>query len=274
MIASITLAECAIAGTYNLSGALRGLYSNASSRIEFSAETYGGEFLIGGQKATPVGSIGLETTAGGYLMALAPPHWFACTEQGGGKYKDGKCASEGAPNEWESVLLEAGTKTTIAAKGNPLAVTATIGGLKGTINCETEVTNASLENPSGGGNGTGNAELKLKGCKAEGGWSTCKVTPGAAIAEKLELLTLEGKSYARITPKEGTAIASFTLAECAVAGTYNLTGALRGLYSNANSRIEFSAETYGGEFLIGGNKATPVGSIGLETAAGGYIRAG
>src|SRR5262249_32932413 len=181
------------------------------------------------------------------------------------KYKDGKCASEGAPNEWESVLLKEAEKTSIKAIGNPLAITSTMGGVKGTLNCETEVTNASLENPSGGGVGIGNAELKLKGCKTESGWSICKVTAGSAVAEKLELSTSEGKAYALITPKEGTTLASFTFAECVLSGTYTFTGTLRGLYSNANSKIEFSAETEGNLLKLGAAKATPVGSIKLET---------
>ena len=372
-IASFTLAECAIAGTYNLAGYIRGLYSNANSKVEFTSESTAEGATLGGNKATAVGSIKLETSAGGYVSIQGAPvakteaassiqpseatlngtvnpegadahyqfeygkttsygqlapaeakdagegltdvkvsetikglvagtlyhfrlsatngvstsygadktfttttnplHWFACTKQGGGKYKDGKCASEGSPNEWESVVLKEATKTTIVAKGNPLAVTATLGGVKGTINCETEVSNASLENPSGAGNGTGNAELKFKGCKAESGWSTCKVTPGATVAEKLALSTLEGKSYALLSAKEGTTIASFTISECALAGTYNLAGYIRGLYSNANSKVEFTSETTAEGPTLGANKATVVGSIGLETTGGGYIRA-
>jgi hypothetical protein len=201
-------------------------------------------------------------------------HWFACTKQTGGRYTNSKCATDGAPNEWESLHLKEAEKTSIKAIGNPLAITASIGGVKGTLNCETEVTNASLENPSGGGVGLGSAELKFKGCKAESGWSTCKVTPGSAVAEKLELSTSEGKAYALLTPKSGETLGSFTFAECGgLSGTRNLTGTLRGLYSNANSKIEFSSETEGNLLKLSGNKATPVGSIGLETSAGGYVRA-
>jgi hypothetical protein len=379
-IATITLAECAAAGNASLTGTLRGLYSNAESKIEYNAEASGESLRIGnpvaGPKVTPVGSIGLEASGGGYVQALgqpvvkteaatsvkaseatlngtvnpegastryqfeygkttsygqsvpveakdagegltdvkvaetlkglvagtlyhfrltatngintvngldktftttaAPLHWFACTKQAGGKYTSGKCSTEGSPKEWESVILKEAEKTTITAKGNPIAYSFSSGGVSQTLSCETEVTGTSLENPSGGGNGVGSATFKLKGCKAEGGFSGCKVTLGEAVAEKLEASTIEGKTYVLITPKEGTTVASFTLAECAAAATYKLVGALQGLYSNSESKIEYNAEASGDALRIGsiaGPKVTPVGSIGLETTSGGYLRA-
>ncbi|HEY7949831.1 MAG TPA: hypothetical protein VID51_03240, partial [Solirubrobacterales bacterium] len=108
-----------------------------------------------------------------------------------------------------------------------------------------------------------------------GGWSSCKVTPGSAVASKLELATLEGKTYALLSPKEGTTFYNVTFAECSVTGTYKLVGTLRGFYSNSASQIEFNAESTAEALRVGspvGPKVTAVGSIGLETSAGGYIR--
>jgi hypothetical protein len=209
------------------------------------------------------------------FTTAAPLHWFPCTEQTGGKYSNSKCTTEGIPNKWESLKLKEGVKTNVTAKGNPIAFTASIGGIGGSFSCATALSAASLENPSGGANGIGNAEIAFSGCKGEGGWSSCKVTPGSAVASKLELATLEGKTYALISPKEGTTFYNVTFAECSVAGTYKLVGTLRGFYSNSASQIEFNAESTAEALRVGspvGPKVTAVGSIGLETSAGGYIR--
>jgi len=218
------------------------------------------------------------------FATTAPPlRWFACTKQAGGKYTSSKCATEGSPKEWESVLLKEGESTTITAKGNPLAITATIGGLKTISSCETEVVGASLENPTGGANGAGGDEIKLKGCKAEGTAAEkgCKVTAGSSYPSKLALSTLEGKAMVTFTPKEGTILATYTVSSCSgseswkgVNGSYQLTGSLRGLYSNANSKVEFNAETTAAGLKLNGSiPATGVGSIGLETSGGGYVKA-
>ena len=386
-LASFTFSGCgpteALKGlnaTRDLTETMRGLYANSTSKIEFNSETTAEGMRLSGSKATAVGSIGLETTAGGYVRAndapaaiteaasslksseatlngtvnpegastsyqfeygkttsygqsvpveakgagegaadvkvaetvkglvpattyhfrlkatngvttsygvdkaftttAAPLRWFACSKQGGGKYSSSTCSTEGSPKEWERVALKEAEKTTIVAKGNPIAITATINGIKGTLNCETEVTNASLENPSGGGNGLGNAEVKYKGCKAEGNWSSCTVTPGSAVATKLALTTFEGKAQAWLTAKEGSTLASFTFSGCgpteALKGlnaTRDLTETMRGLYANSTSKIEFNSETTAEGMRLSGSKATAVGSIGLETTAGGYVRA-
>jgi hypothetical protein len=284
VFAKFSVSSCSIGalnGTYELKGTMRGLYSNANSKIEFTTESTGESSLtLRGQKATAVGSIGLETSGGGRIKAEPEVHWYGCTKQAGGRYTSSTCATEGAPNEWESLLLKAGEKTTIVAKGNPIAFTSTQSGLKTTFSCETEVAGPSLENPSGGGSGVGAAEVKYKGCKPEGiaAEKGCKVENTANFASKLEVVLIEGKTQVVfLKPSSGEVFAKFSVSSCSIGalnGTYELKGTMRGLYSNANSKIEFTTESTGESSLtLRGQKATAVGSIGLETSGGGTIRA-
>jgi antitoxin (DNA-binding transcriptional repressor) of toxin-antitoxin stability system len=378
-LGAFTFSGCStggINGTRELTGTIRGLYSNSATKAEFNAETTAEGLKLSGVSATAVGSIGLETTAGGYIKALGQPvvttgaatsvkpseatlngtvnpeganthyqfeygkttsygqlapavakdigegladvevaetiaglvpgtkynyrliatngaatsyglnktftttalpmRWFACTEQTGGRFSNSKCSTESLPWKWESLKLKEGEKVNVTAKGNPIAFTASISGIGGSFSCATALSAASLENPSGGANGIGNAEIAFSGCKGEGGWSSCKVTPGSAVASKLELITIEGKTHAQFSPKEGTTFLNFTMAECSVAGTYKLVGTLRGFYNNVTSKIEFNAESTAEALRLGspvGPKVTAVGSVGLETTAGGYVKA-
>ncbi len=278
--ANFSFSGCGIAalnGLYELKGTLRGLYSNSTSKIEFNAETTAEGLTLRGQKTTAVGSIGLETTGAGRIRAESEVRWYGCTKQAAGRYTSSTCTTEGAPNEWESVLLKAGEKTTVTAKGNPIAFTATISGVKTVFSCETEVTGASLENPSSGGSGLGNAEVKYKGCKPEGiaAEKGCKVETTANFASKMELTMVEGKTNVVLKPT-GTNFANFSFSGCGIGalnGLYELKGTLRGLYSNASSKIEFNAETTAEGLTLRAQKTTAVGSIGLETTGAGRIRA-
>jgi len=282
LLAKFTFSKCAngaLNGTWELttSSATNGLYLNASSKLEFNSEV-SKEVKTRGQVTTVTGSIGLATASGGYVSAAPEIHWFACSKQAGGKYASATCAKEGSPNEWESLLLKAGEKTTITAKGNPIAFTSTQAGLKTVFSCETEVASPSLENPSGGGSGIGNAEVKYKGCKAEGTAAEkgCKVENTANFASKLELAMIGGKTLVMLKPTSGEVFAKFSFSSCsngALNGTYELKGTMQGLYSNANSKIEFSTESTGESSLtLRGQVATAVGSLGLEASGGGFVR--
>jgi hypothetical protein len=200
--------------------------------------------------------------------------WSACTKQSGGKYKDSKCATEGSPNEWESIRLKEAEKTSITATSKPITIASTIAGSAGSMTCETAVSGASLENPSGAGNGVGNAEITYKNCTTGGGWSSCKATPSAAVAVKLAL-TGAGTG-AKLTPT-GTNLGTFVLnGEKCVFGetTAKLVGEIKSLYSNSASQLEFNPETTAEGLRMGsmfGPVATATGSIGLQTSAGGYV---
>jgi hypothetical protein len=383
VFAKFSVSSCSIGalnGTYELKGTMTGLYSNTSSKIEFTTETTGESSLtLRGQKTTAVGGVGLETSGGGYIKVDAVPqaiteaasgvkpteatvegtvnpngittqyqfeygptksygstipvsvvgvgagttpikvaqtisglvtgtqyhyrlvatngfntaygadltftttvlplHWYACTKQSGGKYLGSTCDKKGYPYEWELTPPKEGEKTTVTAVGNPIAFSLTQSGLKTTFSCETEVVSASLENPSGGANGVGNAEVKYsEGCKPEGlaAEKGCKVVNTANFPSKLELATVKGQTQVVLTPSSGTVFAKFSFSSCAIPlfnGTYELKGTMRGLYSNTASQIEFNAETTAEGLTLRELKATAVGMVGLETSSGGYVRA-
>ncbi|HET6241915.1 MAG TPA: fibronectin type III domain-containing protein, partial [Arthrobacter sp.] len=201
--------------------------------------------------------------------------WNACTKQAGGKFATAECAKEGSPNEWESLPLTSGQKTSITAKGAPIVISSTQSGLKLVFSCETEVAGASLENP----NGLGNAEVKYKGCKPEGlaAEKSCKVENTANFPSTLELLYLEGKTQVILKPIGGQPFARFTISGCSITAwnhIYQLEGKMRGFYSNGASKIEFTSESTGdGTLTLFGQKATAVGSITLQASGGGAIRA-
>lgn len=180
-----------------------------------------------------------------------------------------------SPAHW--LQLKEGEKASITAHGNPITFAATVGGVKGSVICETTVTGASLENPSGGGGGVGNAEIGYKNCKAAGGWASagCKATFGAAVPVKLELTTVEGKAKIKLSPV-GADLGTFILSECLIADSYKLVGVINGFYSNAGSQIEFNPETTATGLRLGstlGPKATATGTIGLEMSGGGNVGA-
>jgi len=180
--------------------------------------------------------------------------------------------------EGGSTKLKEGEKANVTAYGNPITYAATIGGYGGSITCETTVSGASLENPSGGAAGVGNAEITYENCAAAGGWTECAATFSAAVPVKLELSTVEGKAKIALSPV-GANLGAFSLsgAKCAIPGTYKLVGVINGLYSNPGSQIEFNPATSGtGTLRIGskaGPKTTANGAIGLEMSKGGNIGA-
>jgi hypothetical protein len=226
--------------------------------------------LVAGNEAGTVYGADMTFTPGAQ-------HWYACTKQTGGHYKTSKCAEEGSPNEWESVRFKEGEEVGVSAHGGTLAVSTKSGGVKLTLNCETEVSATTLANPKSGGSGSGAGQLGFKGCKVEGKAMTgCKATPGAALPMRYALIVLGGKTEVAISPKEGTTLGSFSVSGCEESWankTWSLTGTAYGLYSNAASQIEFNTETTASGMLLSGTTATATGTIGLEASGGGYVRA-
>jgi len=182
--------------------------------------------------------------------------------------------------EGESTQLKEGEKVNVTAQGSSISIGATLSGIKGSVACETSVTAASLENPSGGAAGVGNATIEYKNCKAEGGWAACKAGFGAPASVKLQLSTTEGKPKIALSPT-GADLGTLTLSGCldkSLEGSHKLLGVINGFYSNAGSLIEFNAETSGTGALrfksTEGPKATATGSIGLKTSEAVNITAG
>lgn len=231
----------------------------------------------------PAPHVGRTVTATtGEWKNEGPGQWFACAKQAGGKYTSATCLTEGSPKEWGSLLLKEGESVSIIARGAPMSFTATLAGVKVTIACETEVTGASLKNPTGGGSGEGALTIAYKGCIAKNAKTEAvmckKATAGAATQSTLSVTVGAGKLGVSVAPKEGVSLAKFTLAECEIAGVngnYQLEGSMLGTVSTAASKLEFNAETSGtGALRLNSSiKTTATGSIAVETTAGGYIKA-
>lgn len=205
-------------------------------------------------------------------------HWFACTEQTGGRFASAECGKEGYPSKWEMTQLGEGKSTSLTSPGGTIAISGTVSGVKFTPSCETSFSSSSVENPAGGAAGSGQGTLSFVNCKEE--LHHCTVTPGSAVAEKIELPNVEGKTEAVIAPKEGTVIGSFTFSGCEITGMnkeWKLYGSVVGAVSNPGSALAFDSASSGGGALrfvsTSGPIATATGSIALQTAAGGHIRA-
>jgi hypothetical protein len=199
----------------------------------------------------------LATTTTGTWNSTAPVHWSV-----------------------ESTQLKEGEKVAVTAQGGLIAITSTIGGISGSVACETSVAGTLLENPSGGGSGVGSGEITYKNCKAEGGWAACTASFGSATAINLELSTVTGKPKIAILPV-GENLGVFTLSGCQEGLTelspYKMFGVINGFYSNAASQIEFNPETtFTGALRLRskvGPKASATGTIGLATGKGGNVGA-
>ncbi|HEX4307784.1 MAG TPA: hypothetical protein VHZ54_17240 [Solirubrobacterales bacterium] len=173
--------------------------------------------------------------------------------------------------------LPEGKALTPIATGHSVTIAATIAGASGSITCGTALTHTLIENPAGGGGGTGTAELEFNGCRAGGTWAECTVAFSGPAPIKFALGSTEGSPAITISPREKY-LGTYTLSGCAVANNYKLAGEIKGRYSRALSQIEFDAASSGnGAFhlqSLGGPVATASGSIGLKTATGGIISAG
>lgn len=191
--------------------------------------------------------------------------------------------SSEAPVQWfegESSRLKLGEKVAVKAIGARFDYAATVGGLTGAINCGTEITNASLENPAAGTAGVGSASLAYKGCETEGSWSKCAVTPAAeTVPVSFALSPNEGNAKIAIQ-STGANLGKFSLsgASCpeAVEGSMPVFGTINGYYSNLTSSINFNSST--GSMLrfknqTTGPKITATGAITLTAVKGGSITA-
>lgn len=220
------------------------------------------------------------TASTGTWSSEATTHWFSCDKAEGGTYNSSACAVVGSPSEWKLSELSSGKATSVTATNGQtpkVTIAGTIAGSPGTITCSKTVTSTSLENPTGGGAGTGGGEITYSSCTTTG-WGTCTVTPGAAVPVSFELITAGTETKVKILPT-GATLGSFTLSgeKCIVAPTtVKLVGEINGRYSSINSQIEFTTETtatglrFGSKF---GPVATASGTIGLQSATGGYIKA-
>lgn len=163
--------------------------------------------------------------------------------------------------------------------------------LKGTIaGVSTSITATGVECPTGSKieNATveqaemaiGSGTLKLTGVTLmePAGCGIAETITTESLATKLEM---DGESiYDRIAPATGTRLASFKITGCAIAGTYPLTGFVRGLLANktgvekANQVIKFNSTSNAfSELKLAGNTATLEGETNNELVSGNEFTA-
>ncbi|HEX6753344.1 MAG TPA: hypothetical protein VF093_07150 [Solirubrobacterales bacterium] len=187
-----------------------------------------------------------------------------------------------APLHWQNgsgTAFEEGKGIAVTLQSGPITFNATVGGFEGFISCElNKFSNSSIQNPVGGGNGTGAFEIEYTGCTTGGKWGSCTASFGEKVGVTISLSQLEGTPKLTISPT-GTSLGTYTLTggKCNIPGSYKLWGAINGFYLSDLSRIEFTAESSGtGALRIGskfGPKASAEGAIGLQnTATGEAVR--
>jgi hypothetical protein len=193
---------------------------------------------------------------------------------------------EATPGVWSArkywLGVGEGGTTSVNGVGGPLTMSATSGGVLATFTCEAQFTNAKVENGSSLDYGTGSGKIALSNCKGESPKTvSCKVTPGAAQSVSFGVGSVDGEGErgpepdAVISSSESSGnLAQFTASGCTLSAlnhAWTLSGgSLRGVYSNATSRIEFTPE-YSQGVRLETNPATVTGAMGLSTTAGAGI---
>ncbi|HEY5709437.1 MAG TPA: hypothetical protein VIS51_08575 [Solirubrobacterales bacterium] len=187
-----------------------------------------------------------------------------------------------APLHWQNgsgTAFEEGKGIAVTPQSGPITFKASIGGSEGFVSCElNKFSNSSIQNPVGGGNGTGAFEIEFTECTTGGKWTSCTASFGEKVGATISLSKLEGTPKLTISPT-GTSLGTFTLAgaKCAIMGSYKLVGVINGFYLSDLSRVEFTAASSGtGALRIGskaGPKASAEGAIGLQnTETGEAVR--
>jgi hypothetical protein len=214
------------------------------------------------------------TTYGPDQTTGSVARWYACSEHSEAKYTNSECSKEASPGSWESLPTPAGSAVSVTASGKSFTFTTVRLGLALTLSCTPEVSGATLKNPSGSGNGTGNAEIKFSGCKAEGsGWTNCVVS-STSYPLQMALSVANGQSEVAFSPVEGKVLDKFTLSSCkagSLNGTLNLEGPFSALFSNSLSQLEFTSATSKG-LKLGEHEAGAAGTIGVTGAGSGRIK--
>lgn len=184
----------------------------------------------------------------------------------------GEWNSEG-PSYWydEGVKTTEGKLVGLSSPSGPISLTFRIAGLKTTVSCQAGLASAGVENPTGGGNGTGTANLSFSSCTVSR--PECSLPNSAAVPVNLNLVSYNKETEISIRPQSGTTLSTWTFggATCPFAGVpANLTGILRAPYVSKASRFEFGPDTIAGEELRFANARAleASGSIAFKTTAG------
>jgi hypothetical protein len=199
-------------------------------------------------------SLGSKVPLLGAVLALA----LAFAAMGAGVASAAEWVVEGKSFEERGLTEES------AAGSGSLTVAGTVMGQPFSMNCVADFS-GSLQR-----GGTGEATLALSNCSAktpnQETWGICAVAPITSNPLKTEQLA--EVRYERLTPIAGTQLFTFTLANCALAGVYEATGALAVLAEEGRpsgyQRLSFSAEiseAAGAAVQVGKEPASATGGV-------------
>jgi hypothetical protein len=189
---------------------------------------------------------------------------------------------------WSSAVqwvgLPEGKETAVTANGGRLSFSVSTGGVHFTVSCESHLTGAVLENPTGSGAPRGSAKLTLANCISDASGKTpaiCKITPGPARTIYPGIGTgrsEDGYVEVNIFPQEGV-VATFTASECTPAmsafnGPWEVAGNMLGKYQEYGSQARFDPTTTGPALTMRGAAAAATWNLRFTNSSGVGIEAG
>jgi len=258
---SITGSSCSLKGTRNITGSFIAEYLGSGGDYRVTALSSAG-LKWSGQAVTMTNTHELSSKAGSAVaLATDTPskgkHWYL----------------GGAPAEGPDTKLAEGSSVSYSSLTGSATytVSATVGGVKNTIQCSGpgNWAGGSVENPTGGGAGTAYGSMVFAGCIVSQP-ANCVVELGGAGSKSLSGLATEvgGVPAVSFSPAEGSTIATFTIggASCpaALKGAKSLTGGLTGV-PDSSGTYAFS----GAGLKYAGQNATLSGQATLQITSTG-----
>jgi hypothetical protein len=177
--------------------------------------------------------------------------------------------------EGARTLVAPGSALAIKGSGNALRFEGTAAGIKTTISCSGGTTTGSVENPSGGGNGTASVGLGLTGCsviKPEG--KSCVVKGGSISTQTLTGSLSAAEVFAPMKLTKSGEWAQVTIEGCTTVEGLNNTFPLSGslfvspYLSPTGAWAIQKSQNEGALLKFAGQKAVPSGEVGAESRSG------
>jgi hypothetical protein len=260
-------ANSALNKSYNVGGTEYGILTGSSS-VKFTPAT-SSKLAFAGEEATLEGTSKQEIEGGGATGVVL--HWSECKKQTGGKYKSNACNEAGAPNEYEWAQLATATRSKTVSSGGKFVLTSTVAGSGVKIECNKEEGTGWIENPTGGGAGTGLFEAKFKECSVPAPTGQhCKVKEPIEFKASTELVNQEGLIEEKLTPSGGSNFGTVTFEGCANSAlnkSYNVGGTEYGILTGSSS-VKFTPAT-SSKLAFAGEEATLEGTSKQEIEGGG-----
>lgn len=202
----------------------------------------------------------------------SPYFWNSCKKIEGGKYTNSTCSVVGAGGfEWTKIATA--TPTSFTATGSS-AISLKLPFFGGTlaINCKTQSSKGTLENPGSGTAKISGTSFEMTGCSVSEP-AGCKVVEEALFFGSLRGTAVEGEEEfeVKLEPSSGTTLVEFEIFGCTASGSYPLNGSFAGIASPSSSSLEFTKASSAG-LTFGGKAATIEGTTKLQTAAGESLK--